>query len=140
MPILTDLDKFRLELGDIDATAPLFNDDEAGYFIAARPGSVLLAVADACESLARRFAREFDFDAPNEKSFKRSQKAEAYRKMAAELRDRAKIEDGGGLTVLTMTRVDGYSDDLSTRDGAGQVAVTGRARHGYYDPDEPIPS
>ena len=144
MPITTDLDRFRLELGDHPtpdvpegAYVYLLNDDEAGYFIDARPGKLLLAVADACDSLARRFAREFDFDSTKEKSFKRSQKAEAYRKMAAELRERAKLEDGGGLSVIVTTRVDGYSDDLSTRDGAGQVAVGGRVRRGYYDDDLP---
>lgn len=135
MPILTDLDKFRLELGDIDSANALFNDDEAAYFIDARPGSVLLAVADACEALARRFAREFDFDANESKSFKRSQKAMAYLKMAAELRMRAGV--GGGLSVAVLTKVDGASDDLSTRDGAGQTPTNGRVRRGYYDDDLP---
>ncbi len=137
MPITTDLDKFRLEVGDIDSTAPLFNDDEANYFIAGQPTSILLAVADACDSLARRYAREFDFDTTNEKSFKRSQKAKAYADQAKELRARAKLDMSGGIGVIVTTRADGYADDLNTRESAGLVGVNGRTRRGYYDTDLP---
>lgn len=135
MAIVTDLDMFRLELGDTEEAAPLFNDDEAQYFLDRRPGNVLLAVADACESLARRFAREFDFDANEQKSFKRSQKAAAYRALAKDLRERA--GEGGGIGVVILTKVDGTSEDLSTHDGAGQETVNGRVRRGYYDDDLP---
>lgn len=135
MAIITDLDKFRLELGDTEEAAPLLNDDEAAYFLAQRAGNILQAVADACEALARRFAREYDFDANEDKSFKRSQKAQAYLAMAKDLRARASV--GGGLNVAVLTRVDGFSDDLSTRDGAGESSVNGRVRHGYYDADIP---
>ena len=99
MPITTDLDKFRLELGDIDENDPLLNDDEAGYFIEKHPTNLLLAVADAADALAARFAREFDFDTTSEKSFKRSQKVEHYLAMSARLRARALTEgnsDGTG--------------------------------------------
>lgn len=96
MPILTDLDAFRLELGDTDATHPLFNDDEAQYFIDQRPGNLLLAVADACESLARRFSVEFNFETDGQR-FDRSQKAAAYRQMAKDLRSR------GGIKSIQIT-------------------------------------
>lgn len=144
MPITTDLDRFRLELGDhptVDTPEAnytyLFNDDEANYFIAGEPSSVLLAVANACDSLARRFARQFDFATTSEKRFDLSQKTKAYRAEANELRARAKLEAGGGLGVIVTTRADGYADDLSTRDTAGLPNNTGRVRHGYYDSDLP---
>jgi hypothetical protein len=136
MPISTDLDRFRLELGDIDATAPLFNDDEAQHFID-NASSILLAVANACDALARRFARQFDFATTSEKRFDLSQKSKAYRAEAEALRARAKLEANGGLGVITTTRADGYSDDLNTRESAGLVGVNGRTRRGYYDGDLP---
>jgi hypothetical protein len=103
MPITTDLDRFRLELGDTDADAALFNDDEASYFLDKHPTNVLLAVADACDALAARFAREFDFDSTKEKSFKRSQKADHYLAMAIRLRTRALTEgDSTGLGGLAL--------------------------------------
>src|SRR4051794_31493642 len=98
MPILTDLDKFRLELGDINATTPLFNDDEAAYFINAHPGNVLLAAAAACDALATRFAGDFDFETDGQK-FNRSTKAKAYADRATALRTRA-----NGIGVMEIVR------------------------------------
>lgn len=116
MAITTTLDQFRLELGDIDASAPLFQDDEAEYFIAKHPTNVLLAVADACDALAARFAREFDFDTTSEKSFKRSQKAKMYEEMAAKFRVRANAEgnsDGtGGLPICSFPAPHDWMRDL----------------------------
>lgn len=126
------LEQFRLELGDTDPARQLFTDEQAQHFLDQRAGVVLLAVADACDALARRFSREYDF-AEDGQSFRRSQMATAYREQAKELRQRA----GGGLTVVGMTRVDGYSEDVSARDGAGQESRSGRVRAGYYDPDLP---
>jgi hypothetical protein len=133
MAILTDLDKFRLELGDTDTDRALFNDDEAGYFLDQRPGNVLLAVADACDSLARRYSRDVDVTTDGQQLL-RSQKAKAYRDQADALRKRA----GGGITTVTVTRVDGYSDDIDTREGGGGDSRTGRVLRGYSDPDLPV--
>jgi hypothetical protein len=109
--IVTDLNKFRLELGDHptpDVPAGryvyLFNDSEIAYFLAKYdPVNLLLSVADACDALAARFSREFDFDANDAKSFKRSQKATMYREMAARLRVRA-----GGIPVWWFPPVTVY--------------------------------
>lgn len=119
MPVATNIDKFRLELGDTPAAhglplprpipdpefeaAALLNDDEISYFFAAHPSSVLLAVAAACDALAARFARTFDVDEDNQ-SFKRSQRAKHYRDMAARFRERATKEvadaqTGAGLPI-----------------------------------------
>ncbi len=104
MPITTDIDRFRLELGDTPAAygltpdqvaefeaAALFNDDEIAYFLATNPTSVLSAVAAACDSLAARFAQEVD-EAEDGQSFKLSQKATMYRKLADAFRARAATE------------------------------------------------
>lgn len=116
MAITTSLDKFRLELGDTPAAygltpeqdeefqaAALYNDQEAAYFIAAHPSSVLLAVAAAADALALRFAREFDM-AEDGQSFDRSQKSKMYAALAKSLRARAASEvaaaqDGAGIPI-----------------------------------------
>lgn len=134
MPIATPLDQFRLLIGDTDSTRQLFNDVEAQWFIDQRPGNVLLAAADACDSLATRFARDYDFSTDGQ-SFRRSSVAIRYETRARELRARA---PGSGLSTVSVTRVDGYSDDIAARDGAGQATRTGRVRAGYSDPDLPV--
>lgn len=116
MPITTDLDKFRLELGDINTDAPLLNDDEAGYFIDKHPTNLLLAVADAADALALRFAREFDFEANESKRFQLSQKSKAYMLMAARIRTRANSEgnsDGtGGVPTYAFPGPHNWLSDL----------------------------
>lgn len=112
MPITTALDKFRLELGDTPAAygllpaqeaefqaAALLNDDECSYFLAAHPSSILLAVAAACDALAARFAQDVD-TAEDGQSFKDSQKADRYMKMAATFRKRAATDVVVGSDVV----------------------------------------
>jgi hypothetical protein len=113
MPITTDLDKFRLELGDhptVDTPEAdyvyLLNNDEAQYFIAKHPTNLLLAVADAADALAARFARQFDFATTSEKRFDLSQKTEHYLAIGKRLRDRAMLE-GDSSGTATLTAVDG---------------------------------
>lgn len=91
------LDAFRLELGDRDENAYLFNDNEAQYFIDAHPGSVLLAVADACDALARQFANKADLEVKSgDDSVKRkySGMADTWATRAADLRKRAIANSG----------------------------------------------
>lgn len=133
---LTDLQKFRVELGDDDATRELFSDDEAQYFLDQRPGSLLLAVADACDALARRFSREHDFEWQGSNTargkFSRSQMAKAYAEQAATLRKRAL----GQVSTVSTSRVDGFSEDIDSRQGAGQGSpASGRVLAGYRNPD-----
>lgn len=127
------LARVRLEIGDTDSSAPLFADEEIAVKVALRGDDVLLAAADLCDILAVRFAREFDFDANESKSFKRSQKSAAYLKMAKALRQRA----SGGLSVVIVTKADAVADDLSSRDADVADPRNGRVRHGYWDSDLP---
>jgi hypothetical protein len=105
MPDLTTaVGRFRLELGDLDSSVYLFTDEQAQYFIDKHPTNLLLAVADACDALAARFASEFDFQANGERNFKLSQKAEHYLELGNRLRDRAMCEgDGSGTATLAAT-------------------------------------
>ena len=129
---MTPVEEVRLEIGDEDADAQLFTDPQIEKKLGDRGGVVLLTAADLCDILATRFARQFDFSSAARMNFRRSQKAEAYERRAKALRERV-----GGLTTITTTRVDGFSEDISTRDGAAQGSRNGRVRQGYYDPDIP---
>jgi hypothetical protein len=91
---LTDIDKLRLEIGDQDPSARLFEDDEAEYFLDSNGGNVLLAAAAACLALAARRAPQYDFKWKDQ-SFSRSQAAKAYRELAGELRARAAAQNTG---------------------------------------------
>lgn len=135
----TDIGAFRLELGDLNPLAPLFTDAQISYYLALYPTSILLAVAAACDALAARFAREFDFDANESKSFKRSQKWTQYTKQAAALRKRVADDAAelAGVGVIQVTRVDSYSSTIGGRDGAGTGGAdfdrTGRRSTHDYD-------
>jgi hypothetical protein len=125
MPVTTDLDKFRLELGDNPTPGDpegtyvyLLNDDEANYFIAKHPTNLLLAVADACDALASRFARQVDFSANEAKKFSLSQKSKQYLAMAERFRARANTEgnsdgSGGGLPLGSFPGPHDWQRDLA---------------------------
>ena len=100
----TPLAKVRLEVGDTDTDDQLFQDEEIQVKLAERADNVLLTAADLCDILAARFARDYDFAAPGDREFKRSQRSEMYAKRAESLRDRARNIDaaGGGMRVLDL--------------------------------------
>lgn len=129
----TLIGKVRLELFDTTSGTALLSDEEIQVKLTEHSNNVLLAAAALCDILARRFARDFDFKT-DDQEFKKGARAKVWADLATDLRTRA----GGGLSTVTVTKVDGYSDDLSTRSGAGQTSrSTGRVRRGYTDPDLP---
>lgn len=123
----TVLAQVRLEMGDTDSAAPLFTDEELQRWITARASNVLLAAADACDALARKFARRFDFQSDNQR-FSRSQMSKQYAALAQSLRDRA-----SGVTSVATTRIDGYSQDITTED---VLTVSENARGRYRRLDD----
>lgn len=129
--LTTSLARVRLELGDTDSDAPLFADEEIDRKLEDRGDNVLLAAADLCDVLARRFARRFDFKSDNQE-FKRSQMSAQYAALARDLRDRA----AGGVASVSSTRVDGYSQDVTNTD----VFVSDvNPRRRYYPPRDAPP-
>lgn len=124
----------RLEIGDTTSTDALFTDEEINYKLGENADAVLITAAELCDILATRFAREYDFETDDQK-FLRSQKAAAYAARATELRKRA--NGGGGVESGTTTRVDGYSDDITSRDTSGVTSTSGRVRRGWTNPDLP---
>lgn len=128
-------DLVRIHIGDTNPDAELLTDVEIDLLLDARSGVVLPAAADACDAISAKFARDFDLkwqsgsDVGGE--FDRSQMSEMYAERAKALRSQL----GAQLTAQPVTRIDGYSDDLSTRDTSASRA--GRVRAGYYHPDLP---
>jgi hypothetical protein len=86
-PITADIDKLRLEIGDLASADQLYTDDQLTYFLDSY-GSVLGAAAAACDALAARFARDFDFQWKDQK-FSRSQMSRAFAQQAAAIRARS---------------------------------------------------
>lgn len=133
---LSTRDQVRLQIGDNDSTAFLLTDAEVDQFLERHSDQVLPAAADACDALAARFARDFDFKW-KDGEFKKGSRADRYATMAKELRARAGVAQPA--SSMPVTRVDGYSEDLSTEDGAGSGRAdrTGTVRAGYFDGDIP---
>jgi hypothetical protein len=137
MPITTDLDKFRLSLGDDEATQ-LFNDDEAEYFLEAA-GSIAGAVALAVDALTLRYARQYDTTIDGQ-SFQRSQIAAMLEKRSGVLSSQR-----AGIVTQYVTRIDANSDDISAEDTRAHGTAGNRTGTwdpcGYdLDPDHDIPA
>lgn len=130
--LTTTLAKVRMEIGDTDSTQALFTDEELQVYLDSRGTDYLAAAADACDALAARFARSYDFETDGQ-SFKRSQQSKAYRDMAASLRGRS-----GGITTMDITKVDGYSDDILNQE-TSTSSSTVNPRRRYYGAEDAIP-
>ncbi|MFZ6029956.1 MAG: hypothetical protein ACOYYS_19760 [Chloroflexota bacterium] len=109
--ISTDIGQLRLEIGDTDQGSGCkpdnanFSDEELQVWLD-REGSVIGAVAAACEALARIWARLADLAiGPRHESL--SQVADRYAKQAQEIRQ----QYGSGVTFSAgVVRADGYSE------------------------------
>lgn len=127
----TDVGKVRLEIGDTETDTPEFVDEEITYFLSVE-GSVLGAAARACEALAAKFARQYDFQTDDQR-FQRSQMSKQYADLASTLRSRA-----GGVVTTSPTRVDGYSDDIANNEvSTASTGGRGRVRRGWFRQDVP---
>ena len=111
-----DRDRVRLEIGDTVASRALFVNDELDDILV-QEGTVLAASARACEILAIRYAREFDFTADGG-SFKKSQVSENYKELAKKLRTRS------GPDITIPIPVDGHSDDIQIDDVTTETGIT----------------
>ena len=120
----------RLELGDTDSTQALFTDEEINVYLTTHASDVLKTTAALCDVLATRYSRDYDFETDRQR-FQRSQRVKHYQERARELRER-----GVGIGVATMTKIDGYSDDIASRDVTSDSR--GRVKRGYTDPDLPV--
>lgn len=141
MPTTALRNKVRLYIGDTDVTRQLFTDAEIDLVIddpEGANGNALVAAADCCDILATRFAREHDFEWEGSQNargkFNRSQMSKMYADRAKQFRQRS---PAGQVGSASTSRVDGFSEDITSRDGAGETSRTGRVRAGYFNPDLP---
>lgn len=124
--ILADaIGQVRFEIGDT-ADPALLTDEEITYALGRRDQKILATAADLCEALSTKFATDYNFEwqsGTNARGkFDRAAVTKQFADRALRLRQRAREEaGGGGLSTITVTRVDGTSDDLSSRDGAGHT-------------------
>lgn len=129
----TNVGQVRLEIGDDDNTEGVgvkpngknFSDAEISQVLAGE-GSVLKAAARLCEILARRWAGAGENVRIRDYSINTTDKAKYYKELAAELRARTGSAFAGGSAATT--RVDGYSNDISSEEtpGAGSEYWTER--------------
>ncbi len=128
--ITTARDKVRLEIGDTDSTAVLYYDEEIDVYLAARSNAVLMTAADLCDAAATKFARAYNFETDGQK-YARGQMVKAFQDRARELRRRAE-----GVATVVTTKVDGYSDDITSE----EVLTSGESpRRRYYGEQDRLP-
>ena len=104
----TDLNTLRLEIGDTISATAKFQDEELNDIIDDET-DVFNSAARCFEILSNRHAGDFNFSADGA-SFQKGSLSEAYRKRAQDYRFKAQSED---TQTSTVTRVDGYSDDVA---------------------------
>lgn len=115
----TNLDKVRFEIGDrVSGTGPRpdgtnFTDAEAGAVITLE-GSWQGAVVHLLETLANEWATAAGSVRMADYSEDYTNRAEAYRKRAQDARLRFGI--GSSVNQASMTRVDGFSDDITAEE------------------------
>lgn len=131
---MTSGDRVRLEIGDTDTTSPLFSDLEITTILSERADDILLTAADLCDMLATRFAADFDFKW-KDGDFKKGSRSASYAARASALRARIA---GGGIASIPIVKVDGYSQDTSTRD-TSRSTVTGIERSPFGSDDFEVP-
>lgn len=113
--LITDLGRLRFEIGDIVSGAGVLPDstnipDETLNAILAQEGSVGLAAARICESMARHWARMAEGVTVGARS-ETNKQAAAWRQMGLDLREQ--YGGGGtqaGLFSVGMKREDGYAE------------------------------
>mgnify|MGYP001612199843 CR=1 FL=1 len=95
-PAVANRHRVRFRIGDTDSADYLVSDEEIDAMLTDE-GSVLNAAAACAEHLAAYFSREVDSSSTEANlSWSNSQKAEAYRQLAKDLRARATRSGLGG--------------------------------------------
>ncbi len=122
----SDLSLLRVKVGDTDDSRQLFDDAEMNVFLT-EESSVLLAAAAACDSLATRFARDYDFTADGA-SFKKGSVSAQYARRARVLR-----RQGNGTSSSPIIRQDGYSQSVKSNAATGNSGSSSFDRSGLVN-------
>ena len=141
--LLTDKDKVRFYVGDVDTTDQLRSDEEIEAIVAIE-GTILEASAATCESLAAQYAREVTKTTGR---FRReaSDKSKRYSELAGYLRGRSGAEDSltavphvGGISVSRKETVESDTDRVDPAFSVG-MRDNPRARYGTDTNEEEEP-
>ena len=104
----TGTGQVRLLVPDNDNDNYDLEDAEIAYFLDQRGDSAKAAAVMACNWLARMYAKKATFEADG-LSIQHSKRAEVYAARAKELG----AEMHGSMSVVTIDRQDGYSDEAT---------------------------
>lgn len=98
MPITTDVDRVRLEIGDTDSSDAILSDDEIQEFLDQRTVldsdggtvgvNVVAAAADSAGAISAKYARQFDFSEDGQ-SFSPAQRVGHFQALEQTLRARS---------------------------------------------------
>lgn len=80
-PSVSDRDRVRFLIGDIDSTDPLVNDEEVAWTLG-EAGSVYQAAHDLCTIIASRFARLATSKSVGDLSLSYADRSETYNRLA----------------------------------------------------------
>jgi len=109
--LATNLGQVRLLIPDVDSTAYDLEDEEITYFLAQVGSNVKAAAVQACNWLARKYAKKVSFNADGLR-VDNQQRAAEFAARAKEL----KAEMMGGMSAVSLTRSDGYTENATTDD------------------------
>ncbi len=122
----TQIGQVRLKIADTTSTDALFTDEELQIFLTDE-GTVKGAAAAAAESLWMRYAQAVDFQTDDQR-FDAGKRAERWQALAVKLRAQA-----GGISTVSMTKTDGYSDDIDASETNAPASRTGRNNYFTYN-------
>lgn len=118
-PSTSARDAVRFLVGDTDTTDQLVTDEEIAFTIAqAGTGNTYTAASLTADAIAAKFARKADFSNLSI-SVSASQRAEAFRALAEDLRAKALVY-GGGAEVFAGGLSASAKDDLDANTDAVQ--------------------
>ncbi len=113
-PEMNKRDAVRFEIGDTISHDQQFSDEELEYIID-KNSSILSAALHCCDVLARRYARQADVQLGPQRVYA-SQRSEAYRELARELRSRMA---SGGAPLGNQESEGAFSRGLMSHPGGG---------------------
>jgi len=120
----SEIDAIRFEIGDTDENWQLLQDEEIQYAVSME-ANWIGAAARCCEAIARKFAREADYRL-GPQWLNASQRSQAYKELAAELRRRAAALGGISHETERHLRPPAFGRGLMDNKGAGDYGQTGR--------------
>lgn len=107
--LTTNRGKVRFLIEDTDLSAYELENDEVDYFLTRCGSNVNAAAVEACFWLARKYAKKASFTADG-LSIHHGERARLFAERAKELQ----AQTLGGVSSVTITREDGYSEAASS--------------------------